>query len=301
MVGDPDFAGKVCLSSVGYQNSPIDVTRLSSTRNGTCVRVAAGRRTQLAFAVNAGEQADGRVSGRLHLQLTGSNGRTSEQFERFTFTMSRTVNTAKRNQLFFVFFIAGLLVPLLMLMWMGSRAAAFQLPTGIRVAHLRVRLFRDGSMRRIDEGGTTPPFSLDESDFEAAEVPAGRVRSFTWNELAFEARWSVNPFAAPHGEVSVPGQFVTASEGVFRGRRRSTKGRVPLTLPGVWVFALDPAPEEVDADLPGVDGTVTVFIAAGAPFVMQAPRVMRSLLAFFAVLATRIDTHDAEPREFARQ
>ena len=60
---------------------------------------------------------------------------------------------------------------------------------------------------------------------------------------------------------------------------------------GTWIFELDPG-DVVEGDRRAVDGTVTVFIAAGAPFAEQAPRVMRSFTGFFAGLARSIrDRH----------
>jgi hypothetical protein len=64
---------------------------------------------------------------------------------------------------------------------------------------------------------------------------------------------------------------------------------VPLTLPGTWVFALDSATEHVDDGVRAVDGTVSVFIAAGAPFRQQAPRMMRSLRDFFQQLTQSLE------------
>jgi hypothetical protein len=298
VAGDPQFSGRVCLEAVDYPTSPpIDASQLVSTREGTCADVAAGRRAELPFAVHVRQQAYGRVEGRLHLVLTGANGRTTAAVVPFTFTMVRPVDTATRNELFVLLLAVGVVSPLVLLWVLGFRSAAFLLPGGVRAARLRVRVFPDGSLRRLEPSGEAPPFAFVEDDFHDAGIPPGRVRSFDWIDLRFDARGPLNPFVAPHGEVSVDGQFVTASEGVLRTRRSVTKGRVPLTLPGVWVFVLDP-PIEQPKDVRGLDGTVTVFIAPGAPFAVQAPRVMHSLEQFFRELATRIHVGDAE-REMA--
>src|SRR5439155_17713135 len=145
-------------------------------------------------------------------------------------------------------------------------------------------------LSRHEASGPAPPLSFVEDDFESAGTAPCRQRSFMLDDLEFRARRPANPFATPHGEVAVDGRYVTASDGVLRGRRHVTKGRVPLALPGTWVFTLDPEGADDAGQMRAVDGTVTVFIAAGAPFVDQAPRVMRSLTQFFAQLADRIDT-----------
>jgi hypothetical protein len=154
---------------------------------------------------------------------------------------------------------------------------------------MRVRVFADGTMRRLEVNGPSLPLSFEEQDFEDAGIQAGRTRAFEWWDLSFEARWSWNPFAAPHGEVSVANRYVTASDGVLPGSRHFTKGRVPLALPGTWVFALDPASAQEDDGVRAVDGTVSVFIAAGAPFRQQAPRMMQSLRDFFRQLTQQLE------------
>ena len=96
------------------------------------------------------------------------------------------------------------------------------------------------------------------------------------------------------------GQYVTASDGVLRGGRRRDVRPRSLALPGTWIFALDPDDTAGDDHIPAIDGTLTVFIAAGAPFVDQAPRVMRSLTQFFAQLARQIDGRGFRPRTAGR-
>ena len=201
------------------------------------------------------------------------------------------MSTGKRAGVFLVLLLAGVGAPLLILFFFAYQSAAFEIPPGVRAARIRVRVFADGTIRRLESSGATPPLELIETDFEDAGLAPGRVRSITWHDLAFHARSPRNPFGPPIGEVSVRGQYVTASGGVLRGGKRGTLGRVALALPGTWVFALDPEGDGGDEHLRAVDGALTVFIAAGAPFVDQAPRVMRSLTQFFAELARRIDTH----------
>ncbi len=256
------------------------------------MNVKAGEQATIPFTVDVLAQSYGRVNGQIHLVLTGASEKKTAYVLPFTFSITRPVSAATRNTLFFVLLLAGLIAPLLLLMFLSYRAAMFEHQPGLRAARLRVRVFADGTMRRIEETGA-PPLTFVESDFEDAGIPPGRVRSFVWHDLMFHARWSWNPFAAPHGEVSVKGQYVTASDGSLRGRRHLTKGRVLLALPGTWIFALDPASEDDDADVRAVDGTVSVFIAAGAPFLQQAPRMMRSLREFF-VQTHR--THRGAPR-----
>src|SRR6266550_9311329 len=234
-------------------------------------------------------EAEGRVNGRIHLTMTGAGGKKTEAIVPFTFSLTRSISTTTRNTLFFILLLGGVIAPLLLLLALGYRAAAFKHPAGLRAARMRVRVFADGTMRRLEDTGASPPLSFEEADFEDAGIPSGRVRSFDWCDLVFDARWSWNPFAAPNGEVSVDGQYVTASEGVLQGRRHLTKGRVPLALPGTWVFALDPETEQADDGVRAVDGTVSVFIAGGAPFRQQAPRMMKSLRDFFVQVTQRLE------------
>jgi hypothetical protein len=297
IVGDAGVPGVVCLDRVEYPTAPpVPAAKLVATPSGTCVKVAAGGRAQLVFTVDVKAEADGRVNGRVHFTMTGLGGKKTEAVVPFTLALTHSISTTTRNTLFFVLLLGGVVAPLLLLLALGNRAAAFMHPAGLRAARIRVRVFADGTMRRLEESGASPPLSFEETDFDDAGIDVGRVRSFEWCDLIFDARWSWNPFAAPHGEVSVDGHYVTASDGVLSGRRELTKGRVPLTLPGTWVFALDSATERVDDGLRAVDGTVSVFIAAGAPFRQQAPRMMKSLRDFFRQLIESLESAASEAR-----
>lgn len=291
VVGDAGYAGKVCIDRVSYPTlPPIPVADLVATPAGTCANVGPGGKATLGFTVQLGSQADGRVNGLIELRVTGVGNKHFQTAIPFTFKISRTVSSGKRAGVFVILLLAGIAAPLLILFFFGYRGAAFEIPDGLRAARIRVRVFGDGSIRRLEASGATPPLALEEADFDDAGTALGRARTIKWNDLEFRARSPRNPFGPPIGEVDVTGQYVTASDGVLRGGRRGTIGRVPLALPGTWVFALDPDGDASDEHMQAVDGTLSVFIAAGAPFVDQAPRVMHSLTDFFAELARRIDT-----------
>lgn len=296
IVGDAAYAGTVCINQVSYPTlPPVPTTQLASTPIGTCAQVAPGKKTTLAFSVLVGTEGDGRVSGLLDLRLTGAGGKRIVTTVPFTFNITKPISTSTRNTLFLLLLVGGVGAPILFLYYFAYRSAALEIPPGVRAARIRVRVFADGSIRRLVETGEAPPLALVESDFEDAGTVPGTVRFLEWHDLEFFARVPRNPLSPPLGQVSVRGQYVTASDGVLRGGRRGTFGRVPLALPGAWVFALDPEANAGDEHLQAVDGTLTVFIAAGAPFVDQAPRVMYSLTQFFAQLARRIDTRAGAP------
>jgi len=286
--GDEAFPGKVCVLRVVYTGVPaVPVDRLRATPAGTCVPVAADGRARLPFSITVEEQGDGRVNGQLVLRVTGVNGRTLDTSVPFAFSLLPPVDTGARNALFVVLLLIGIAIPLGLLLALSRRDATFVHPVGLRAARLRVRVYADGGLRRLTTTGEAPPLDFTEPDFTDARIAPGRIHDFTWAELRFRAAWSWNPFAEPYGVVAADGRFVTASDGTVRSDRPETDGRVPLTLPGTWVFELDPG-DIVEGDRRAVDGTVTVFIAAGAPFAEQAPRVMRSFTGFFADLAAAI-------------
>ena len=282
----------VCIDHILYPTlPPIPTTQLAPTPPGTCARVAAGKKATLPFSILVGTAGNGRVSGVLQLSLTGANGRKIVTPVPFSFNLAKPISTGTRNTLFLLLLLAGVGAPILLLYYFAYRSATLEIPPGLRAARIRVRVFADGSIRRITSFGATPPLTLVEQDFEDAETEPGRVPWLEWHDLEIFARLPRNPLSPPLGQVAVRGQYVTASDGVLRGGRSGTFGRVPLALPGTWIFALDPDNTAGDEHIPAVDGTLTVFIAAGAPFVDQAPRVMKSLTQFFAQLARQIDTH----------
>ena len=79
------------------------------------------------------------------------------------------------------------LAPLAFLLLLGHRAAAFEHPPGLRAARLRVRVFADGRLRRLEASGPSPPLSFVEDDFGSAGTAPGRQRSFTLDDLEFRA------------------------------------------------------------------------------------------------------------------
>ncbi|MFM8972649.1 MAG: hypothetical protein ACKOOG_08420 [Actinomycetota bacterium] len=287
--GDAAYPGQVCVLRVTFAGAtPIAADELRpGTRAGTCVPVAADGRARLGISVDVGAEGNGRVNGQLVLRVTGVNGRTLDTSVPFAFSVLPPVDAGARNLLFVVLLLAGIAAPLLLLLALARRDAAFVHPPGLRAARLRVRVYADGGLRRLTSSGEAPPLDFAEHDFVDAGLEPGRAHRFNWAELGFRAVWSWNPFAEPYGVVTAAGRFVTASEGTVAGAGPETDGRVPLTLPGTWIFELDPG-DIVEGDRRAVDGTVTVFIAAGAPFAEQAPRVMRSFTGFFAELAAAI-------------
>ncbi len=288
VAGADNADGRVCIDRTEYSTRPpVPVDRLTTARD-TCVAVPRNANVTLPFAVRVGMRGEGRVRGVVYLRVTGPRGRAEMSAVPFTFSITRPVSAATRNGAFVVLLLFGLLAPLVLLWILGARAARFRHAPGLRVAQLRIRVFADGTMRRIGSDEAFPPLTFEDADFVDAGIEPGTTRAFRSHGLEFVARQSLNPFLPPYGCVRVPHRFVTASEGVLGGSGEVTTGRVPLVLAGTWIFVLDPAPAGDDSDLRAADGTVTAFIAAGAPFADQAPRMLASLRSFFADLAARV-------------
>lgn len=298
VAGDPTRAGRVCITGIDWlATPPVPVTDLETTPVGTCARVGPNGRAELPFTVSVRTLGYGRVSGEVRLVVSGA-GTPATIVEPFAFSISAPVNAATRNLVFVALFAAALLVPLGLLWAMSRQAAVFRQPAGLRAARVDVRVYPDGTVRRFDGDGVAVPLELRPSDFVDAHVTEGRTRAFAWRDLEFAARWSWNPFAAPHGEVHTDGAHVAASEGTLRGRRRTTNGRVALTLPGTWIFTLGPPVDDPGTRV--VEGTVTAFVLADASFDYQAERIVESVRGFFGRVAQRLTARVREPGDKGR-
>ena len=188
--------------------------------------------------------------------------------------------------------IVGLALALALLTRLARRrAAAFVDPSRLSTARVSVRIRRSGAPTRLTTGGTEIPLVLRDTDFAPCPVRRGRLRSFSLNELKFEAVSRRRLFAGGHGEVHLPGQYVTASGGTTLASGY-TKGRVPLKLRGTWVYELEASDAGDDDERePFVDGHVTVFVERDAPLAPQGRELVDSFNSFLGDIVFRLASH----------
>ncbi len=129
----------------------------------------------------------------------------------------------------------------------------------------------------------------------------GRRNSFAWRDLEFNAVRSPLRFARPHGEVVVPGEYVSASAGMTLGANGLTQGLVPLSLAGAWVFTLVSVDTDAEATNSSTHGHITMFIREDEPFRPQADRIMASLRAFLDDLDRLLAEREAQRRDDTEQ
>jgi hypothetical protein len=170
----------------------------------------------------------------------------------------------------------------------AARDAAFAATPTLRAARVKVRISPDRSMQRFDPDGTKVPFALAPIDFVDVPFPNPQPL-FSWRGLQFRAVKSRIPFQAPHGEVTRLGQFVAASAGVVQADDGYTRGRVPTSLPGIWVFVRGTVNTTYTESQTTVDGEITAFIRADQPFDPQADAIAISIRAFLANLDLLVD------------
>ncbi len=183
----------------------------------------------------------------------------------------------------------GLLAFLVMKV-MRRRQSTFVDPSRLQTARVPVRVRRTGMPTRVAANGEESPLALRPGDFAACKVRAGGLRSFSLNQLTFEASPRGRLFSRGQGEVGLPKQFVTASGGTTLGDG-FTKGLVPLDLRGTWVYELEAFDEGDDEHESFVDGYVTVFIAGSARGNAEAKKLVDSFNSFLSEIVLRLAKH----------
>jgi hypothetical protein len=186
------------------------------------------------------------------------------------------------------------LLAFLLIKVMRRRQSTFVDPSRLKTARVPVRVRRTGTPARVGADGEESVLSLRPADFAPCKVRTGALRSFSLNQLTFEAAPRGRLFSRGQGEVGLPRQFVTASGGTTLGGG-FTKGLVPLDLRGTWVYELEAFDEGDDEHESFVDGYVTVFIAGNARGSAEAKRLVESFNSFLSEIVLRLAKH-APPR-----
>jgi hypothetical protein len=140
-------------------------------------------------------------------------------------------------------------------------------------------------VRRVGPSGREPDLALHTTDFEAFREGARRSHTLQWHDLRFRAHAPRNPFALPVGIVEAPRALACGSV----GQPIERAARVPLALPGTWVFLLGVEGEG------WIEGELVVFLA-DAPAEPQIERILVSVHEQLPVLANELAEQHAARR-----
>jgi hypothetical protein len=140
-------------------------------------------------------------------------------------------------------------------------------------------------VRRVGPAGREPDLTFHTTDFEALREGSHRSRTLRWRDLRFRAHPPRNPFAPPVGVVEASRPLACGSV----GHPIERAARVPLALPGTWVFLLG------DEDESWIGGELVVFLA-DAPAEPQIERVVVSVHEQLPVLANELAEQAAADR-----
>lgn len=219
-----------------------------------CIAVPPKVATTVTLEVSPEGRASGAVRGTLRIfeKVEGAADATATDVE-FRFDLALGVDETRRLLLAIALLIAGLVLPMALLLVINALTARFQTLDVVRGAALPVQL-SPGTISRTD-GAYPRALVLRDGDFESLEG-LGTTRRFTFGGVVFSAKASRNPFGATIA--------LAAPEGGAEKLKGNAGSRVELDpgLAGSWVFLLDAAKTR-RAPRSDAHGLLIAFIAEG--------------------------------------
>ena len=201
------------------------------------IEIPARSRTRVEVTFKLPTSADGTVRGNIPVTLSSSDRPDKPLFTDLPlqFDTIYSVDGLKQISYFFLLLIAGLLIPLT-LMWIGNwKQARFQDRDRLRGTRIPVIVHPDGAIsRRGDDGSAQGPIQTSADDWKNMGN-AGRLRSFEWSGLKFQASAPKFPIGEPYGMISAPGLHLIGS-GTGGSGRHGESAVVELTLVDTWIF-----------------------------------------------------------------
>ena len=201
------------------------------------IEIPAGSRARVEVTFKLPKSADGTVRGNIPVTLSSSDRPDKPLFTDLPlqFDTIYSVDGLKQVSYFFLLLVAGILIPLT-LMWIGNwKQARFQDRDRLRGTRIPVVIHPDGSIsRRGEDGSAQGPIQASPDDWKNMGN-AGRLRSFEWSGLKFQASAPKFPIGEPYGMISAPGTHLVGS-GTGASGRRGASAVVELTLVDTWVF-----------------------------------------------------------------
>lgn len=154
--------------------------------------------------------------------------------------------------------LAAVLLPILLLYGFNFLMAKIDLGDGALVA-MPVRL-RSGALYRL-VNGSEAPLTFDGNDLDVMSIPsAGKYRTLDLRGLSISGRMPGSPFGDVFGSAAAEGAaFVVANSG---SRRNGSRGRLPASARGAWVFHSPSRPIKDSELVEPLDGTLTMITDA---------------------------------------
>ncbi|NLV56671.1 MAG: VWA domain-containing protein [Acidimicrobiales bacterium] len=289
-----DASGCAWLDDITVRSAPSEAGSFTIEADGIgrgeggCTPITAP--LTVPVEVDASSRASGSVTGHVRLYLAAEGGEDPIATDvPFSLEMARGVDEAKRLVLAAGLMLAGMLVPLLLLVLINKMTTRFQPLGNVRAARVPVVVGAREQMFRIDGRGRHV-MSLVEEDFSSLEGKGGD-RSFTWGGLTFRARTPLNPFGEPHATIEAEG----GADGVAREGRRTD---LALGLAGSWLFLLDQdatreaserlsVPGQASSEPPEIHGQLVAFVSEEAA-AAQTARVFHDVVERLPATARRL-------------
>lgn len=248
--------GETTIGSAPDGAEPLELTIDGAPLPGEddCIEVAAKTATTITIEATPADRASGSLRGSLQIfeKVDGAESATTTDLQ-FRFDLARGIDQTRRLLLAVGLLLAGLALPMGLLLLINAITARFQTLDVVRGAALPVQLSQ-GALARTD-GAYQRSLQLREADFESL-AGLGTTRRFTFGGVVFAAKASRNPFGATVA--------MAAPEGGAEKLKGNAGSRVELDpgLAGSWVFLLDAAKTR-QAIRGDAHGLLIAFIAEG--------------------------------------
>jgi hypothetical protein len=269
--GDRDGCVWVDRRASEFDGLPRDVgtVRVSSTparySQTRCLQVPAGQSRKLRVALTPDAAGEGLATGTVAFGLSvDGEPEVVVQALQTEVQMTRPVDEATRWALVAVLMLIGIGLPLLILWLVVRWQARFAATRNIRMVSIPARVTSSDVSRR--EGDRNLPLDVDpERDVQwfqpQTQKPASQIEVASSPRLSLRTVKPRHPFGYPDAVVTAGGDVLISSEGAPSGDDESV-ARVPLTLPGTWVFVRSGAPTATaDGEVRTVDGHLVLFLA----------------------------------------
>jgi hypothetical protein len=258
-----------------------------ATSRDTCVELDPGQAAGFELGIAPQSAAEGRAEGAIVAFFSVADEDVVRVTVPISFDMAPPISEARRLGIFFAILLPGVLAPVGALLLVNQVLARFEPSTHVQVARVPVTVERSfgrimrvyatdsesvaaagAPVRRLGPDGPEDGPVVRVDDFAPFQEGRERSRVLRWRELRFRAEAPRSPFGVPSGRVTGPEPVATG--GVTTPVSR--EARLPLALPGTWVFVLDrpsrgEAPREgigavaTTVDTTWITGELVVFLA----------------------------------------
>ena len=298
IVGGRDRAGCVWFADAEVVSFPREARSFSvalspRASEEKCLKIVAGESRSVEVRVRPEAPSEGVVRGVLTVHVSAKDEIDELPVSvPFSFDVAPPIDQVTRAGLFVAILLPGVLLPVGVLMLVNRRLARFEAPSRVVVARVPVSVERtvdrvvraytaqeDAAVpiRTRSAGGIRDGLHVDPSLLVSLGEGARRVKTVSHEGLTIHARASRHPFGEPYGSVQCDRPFAAGGP---LSASSDAPDRLPLALPGSWVFVLGGVPRagedgsEGDGDVAGgatggpeddgawISGEVVVFLPA---------------------------------------